>query len=925
MTERTDAPTMILQQLTNERRTDATQTAAAVAAASPVAVSSTPAVVRAESGAPPSESAPAAAAAATSMHGDDDDDDLSSDDAHDGANGLHSRLHARIAQTEAQVQQGQAHLAQLTSQEANADAAAAAHAAPMAMDPDDDDGANAAAVPLAVRLSALRTTDLHAHLLLFPSHKNDATYFADDSVPPAERKTSFETAGPFEQYGCPVVMNTPDQLINCEPEDDETNQYAAALLASAAAPRASPSSSDAAATEQEVLGSLPSFLFKSASAAAADAAEDSEAAGAGEEGNVVRPGFIQCHKCRKWRTMPLDVDRGELDAEWTCDQNTWEARYARCAAPDEVFEDGEEGMWPFMPKRFLRYEAHEKFYKQLIALLQLQQSTAAELAGGESDHASALEKFPYIRRRPVDLYLMYRSVLALGGYDKVCASNQWRTIQSCLHIADQHDSSQTLKRVYRQLLLAYEQRHWQPPRGHSTTPPLPSSSKSATRSTKPAAPVVATIVDSSSRKRRQKDSAAAASAAAAAAGESDYDDGESARKRARRQGSGLNDVTDADEYGDGGFDEDMSEAEEKSERLVDAHGRPLPPSLPRPASGNNPYAHMSASVPLPSISGVSIGVRNLRSTVESKLRTLEDRVERRLSRMENTLAKAIHDSTAQIVAAAHAQHRALQRMQQEQQRRDELMARGLNMLIAERLTAALPKDLLGQIKASLARERAEAEAEAAATKGASSSSAAAAPAAASAASPHARSASPVPLLPAHTQASGVAAASAASPSRSTVPAASASPSALVLSSPSVPAASASRSAGAASSTKANESAAAAVLLGSNGQQHPKSDVAAAPTSPASATAPVATPATAAATTPARSRPRVKPTHYALITSLPGAPSAAAATAAAPAAVATATTSSPSRPASAPKRSISPGSVNSGPPDEGKMVDMSDEE
>jgi hypothetical protein len=922
---------MILQQLTNDRRVGAPQPAAGdAAAASPVAISSAPAVVKAESAAPPSESAPHAAA--TSMHGDDDDDDLSSEDAHDRTNGVHSRLHARMAQSEAQLQQGQAHLAQLTSHEAHADAAAAAHAAPMAVDPDDDDVANAAAVPLAVRLSALRTTDLHAHLLLFPSHKNDATYFADDSVPPAERKTSFETAGPFEQYGCPVVMNTPDQLINCEPEDDETNQYAAALLASAAAPRASQGSSDAAATEQEVLGSLPSFLFKSASAAAADAADDSEAAGAGEDGNVVvRPGFIQCHKCRKWRTMPLDMDRSEIDAEWTCDQNTWEARYARCAAPDEVFEDGEDDgvKWPFMPKRFLRYEAHEKFYKQLIALLQLQQSTAAELAGGESDHASALEKYPYIRRRPVDLYLMYRSVLALGGYDKVCASNQWRTIQSCLHIADQHDSSQTLKRLYRQLLLAYEQRHWQPPRGHSTTPPLPSSSKSATRSTKPAAPVVATIVDSSSRKRRQKDSAAAASssAAAAAAGESDYDDGESARKRARRQVSGLNDVTDADEYGDGGFDEDMSEAEEKSERLVDAHGRPLPLSLPRPASGNNPYAHMSASVPLPSISGVSIGVRNLRSTVESKLRTLEDRVERRLSRMENTLAKAIHDSTAQIVAAAHAQHRALQRMQQEQQRRDELMARGLNMLIAERLTATLPKDLLGQIKASLARERAEAEAEAAAMKRASAAAAAAAaataPAAASAASPHARSASPVPLLPAHTQASGVAASSAASPSRSTVPvAASTSPSALVLSSPSVPAASTSRSAGAASSTKTNESAAAAFLPGSNGQQHPKPDVAAAPTSPASATTPVATPATTATTTPARSRPRVKPTHYALITSLPGAPAAAAS---APAAAATAAPPSPAKPASATKRAVSPGSVNSGPPDEGKTVDMSDEE
>ena len=155
--------------------------------------------------------------------------------------------------------------------------------------------------------------------------------------------------------------------------------------------------------------------------------------------------------------------------------NWWNRSFARCSASDELFEAGD--LWPGMPCKFVRLVKHYAFYTSLISFLDdLIRSNAAAAAANAHAHSAAAmlglrkselvqwERFPLLRKKPVDLYVAYHSVIQLGGFDKVSASNQWRTIQSCLHIPDSADATQSLRRIYRKWLLDYETSMWMKPK-----------------------------------------------------------------------------------------------------------------------------------------------------------------------------------------------------------------------------------------------------------------------------------------------------------------------------------------------------------------------------------------------------------------------------------------------------------------------------
>lgn len=155
-------------------------------------------------------------------------------------------------------------------------------------------------LPASLRLATLRLTPLHAHLLLFPSHKFDANY-QNSMVPAAERRTSYETSD-IASFPCPVLMNTPDSTLNwpyglVEPDMTPFDAAAAKASTQQQQPFVSPSSSPAQSSSPPVIGSPPpAFLLKSSSPTAA--ADD----------GPMRDGFVQCAKCSKWRTVPDTED-----------------------------------------------------------------------------------------------------------------------------------------------------------------------------------------------------------------------------------------------------------------------------------------------------------------------------------------------------------------------------------------------------------------------------------------------------------------------------------------------------------------------------------------------------------------------------------------------------------------------------------------
>jgi len=48
--------------------------------------------------------------------------------------------------------------------------------------------------------------------------------------------------------------------------------------------------------------------------------------------------WVQCDKCKKWRTLPPRVSASDLPDTWYCELNTWDTRYASCGIDEVIIE-----------------------------------------------------------------------------------------------------------------------------------------------------------------------------------------------------------------------------------------------------------------------------------------------------------------------------------------------------------------------------------------------------------------------------------------------------------------------------------------------------------------------------------------------------------------------------------------------------------
>jgi len=522
----------------------------------------------------------------------------------------------------------------------------------------------------------------------------------------------------------PLLSSTSD----IDPAVAASATDALAELATAASPHLPFTSSS---TSAEVPESEPTHATHSSDTAADNNDDDSA--------DAVNPHFIQCSKCSKWRVIPDDVDPASLPQPWHCDLTSWPTQFGRCIAVDESMEDGE--LWPGMPKRFMRLKSHEQFYRRLVALLLGEASPVPPPPDAPpSAHSfipsapimpdGELERFPHIRRRPIDLFLTYTTVLKLGGYDKVSACNQWRIVQSALHMTEQHDSSQTIRRLYKKLLYEYEQVYHA--KGKKVTPSNTTASSGigstaslngtastshvnviGKRTPRPSFSSTNPSAHSVDRKRSHRLMAADemdVELDVAPQRKQQHQQQQQQRKKQKRSVStpgseaSLPPVEmNADDYGDGTMvdeegaehDEgDESEQQQPSSTATSADGTaPLAPSL---TSASTPRTGKSTTtVSIPTLNGLSISVRNMRHALESQLRRIERRFDERLAKMEERILKnftsMVGELKDQATANAHTSHARFHRMQKDQDRKNDLLAKGINMIIAERIKTNLPR------------------------------------------------------------------------------------------------------------------------------------------------------------------------------------------------------------------------------------------
>lgn len=46
--------------------------------------------------------------------------------------------------------------------------------------------------------------------------------------------------------------------------------------------------------------------------------------------------WVQCDSCKKWRTVPKNIDLNSMPERWYCKMNTWDSAYASCAVAEEI-------------------------------------------------------------------------------------------------------------------------------------------------------------------------------------------------------------------------------------------------------------------------------------------------------------------------------------------------------------------------------------------------------------------------------------------------------------------------------------------------------------------------------------------------------------------------------------------------------------
>lgn len=406
-----------------------------------------------------------------------------------------------------------------------------------------------------------------------------------------------------------------------------------------------------------------------------------------------------------------------LPSTWLCENNDWDSRYARCHSADEVLEDS--SFWTGLPIKFIHTVGQYTFYRRLVRGLRTTPTSANATTNGnngtpiDDDPDLLFDKFPTIRRKPVNMLLTYKTVIKLGGYDKVTASNQWKTLQSCLRIPDTHDSSFTLKKLYKKYIYDYECKYWVNPRSMQSQNGAgkPGMTRHASRSSSSSGIPSNGTLASNNNPHSNNANPNASSGVGASVG---LPLGVRKAKRQRR---------DANEDGVGVDDEDDLSSRKRRKPIlsnsthnggVGSLDELVDDEMADYLSGGVGVDDSSSGV-VHATGGTGL-LHHIRSLVDARFRQLDRQLEDRCNRIETNLTKLLRDGLKEmretnlyILQQDKKRHTQLQK---ELDKKQELLARGMNMLLSERLKANLPKLAHIKLKAS---QKQEAQAAAAAT------------------------------------------------------------------------------------------------------------------------------------------------------------------------------------------------------------------
>eukprot|EP00469_Lotharella_globosa_P013456 CAMPEP_0167781722 /NCGR_PEP_ID=MMETSP0111_2-20121227/6093_1 /TAXON_ID=91324 /ORGANISM="Lotharella globosa, Strain CCCM811" /LENGTH=498 /DNA_ID=CAMNT_0007672421 /DNA_START=620 /DNA_END=2116 /DNA_ORIENTATION=+ len=153
--------------------------------------------------------------------------------------------------------------------------------------------------------------------------------------------------------------------------------------------------------------------------------------------------WVRCYNCKKWRRIPLMAPFESISPKWMCSMGNWGQRLS-CNMDQEALQN-EKVLTPAEAQKYYVIEK-SNFDNHLASFLEM--------------FSKKMRRTPMINSKPLDLYRLYREVVAMGGCDRViqqegCWTRIFRTLEN--FSVKVTDASYRLKRYYKHYLYAYEQ------------------------------------------------------------------------------------------------------------------------------------------------------------------------------------------------------------------------------------------------------------------------------------------------------------------------------------------------------------------------------------------------------------------------------------------------------------------------------------